>query len=222
MVTSVQASTLRSLSTLCIFVALVFSTVESYTCTKCTGNTCQSKPETCEAPQGCFNNKQQFSPPGISPIITQDKGCSSRACTPLSFSATLRTGRTFVYENQCCTGEQCNKADIQLSPVSKKENGIVCPACFSDNGTICTPQPLKCTGAETKCVKVTGKGLTGGNPPSIVSAMGCATENACKLGMIELNYELEFGCVKRISGSPPLTPIISSTLTSLLLLKVLL
>lgn len=44
-------------------------------------------------------------------------------------------------------------------PVSKKENGIVCPACFSDNGTICTPQPLKCTGAETKCVKVTGKGM---------------------------------------------------------------
>nr|XP_040129259.1 protein RoBo-1-like [Ictidomys tridecemlineatus] len=160
MVTSVQASTLRSLPTLCIFVALVFSTVESYTCTECTGNACQSKPETCEASQGCFNNKQQFSQPGISPIITQDKGCSSRTCTPLSFSATMRAGWTFVYENQCCKSEQCNKADIQLSPVSKKENGIVCPACFSDNGTICTPQPLKCTGAETKCVKVTGKVLS--------------------------------------------------------------
>ncbi|XP_076965642.1 protein RoBo-1-like [Callospermophilus lateralis] len=122
MVTSVQVSTLRGLSTLCIFVALVFSTV------------------------------------GISPTITQDKGCSSSACTPLSFSATVRTGWTFVYENQCCTSKQCNKADIQLSPVSKEENGIVCPACFSENGTFCSPQPLKCTGAETKCVEVIGKG----------------------------------------------------------------
>ncbi|XP_077654103.1 protein RoBo-1-like [Urocitellus parryii] len=215
MVTSVQASTLRSLSTLCIFVALVFSTVESYTCTKCTGNTCQSKPETCEAPQGCFNNKQQFSPPGISPIITQDKGCSSRACTPLSFSATLR----------CCTGEQCNKADIQLSPVSKKENGIVCPACFSDNGTICTPQPLKCTGTETKCVKVTGKGVFNGVSSLTMSAMGCATESACNLkdiNVIQTPTNIWTYCENPISASSQLTPIISSTLTSLLLLKVLL
>nr|XP_040129491.1 protein RoBo-1 [Ictidomys tridecemlineatus] len=225
MVTSVQASTLRSLPTLCIFMALVFSSVESYTCTECTGNACQSKPETCEASQGCFNNKQQFSQPGISPIITQDKGCFSRACTPLSFSATVRTGWTFVYENQCCKSEQCNKADIQLSPVSKEENGIVCPACFSDNGTFCTPQPLKCTGAETKCVEVTGKGVFNGFSSLTMSAMGCATESACNLkdiNVIQTPTNIWTKCENPISESSQLTPIISSTLTSLLLLKVLL
>ncbi|XP_071463204.1 protein RoBo-1-like isoform X2 [Marmota flaviventris] len=170
MVTSVQASTLRSLSTLCIFVALVFSTVESYTCMKCMGAKCKNDQGTCETSQSCFHFQQLYTSP--------------------------------------------------VSPVSKEENGVVCPACFSENGMICIPQPLKCTGAETKCLEI--KGLTGGNPPSIVSAMGCATESACKLGTIELNYELEFDCVKPISGSPLLTPIISSTLTSLLLLKVLL
>ncbi|XP_048643097.1 protein RoBo-1-like [Marmota marmota marmota] len=220
LVTSVQASTLRSLSTLCIFVALVFSTVESYTCTKCTGNACQSKPETCEASQGCFNNKQQFSPPDGSPKLMQTKGCSQKACTPLAFSATLGRGQILGYDMKCCYHENCNQGNSELSPVSKEENGVVCPACFSENGMICIPQPLKCTGAETKCLEI--KGVTGGNPPSIVSAMGCTTESACKLGTIELNYELEFDCVKPISGSPLLTPIISSTLTSLLLLKVLL
>uniref|UniRef100_A0A8C9Q751 Uncharacterized protein n=1 Tax=Spermophilus dauricus TaxID=99837 RepID=A0A8C9Q751_SPEDA len=141
--------------------------------------------------------------------------CSQKACTPLAFSATLGRGQILGYDMKCCYHENCNQgnSERELSPVSKEENGIVCPACFSENGIICIPQPLKCTGAETKSFWVI---------LLKVSAMGCATENACKLGTIELNYELEFSCVKPISGSPPLTPIISSTLTSLLLLKVLL
>uniref|UniRef100_A0A8C6A5R5 Uncharacterized protein n=1 Tax=Marmota marmota marmota TaxID=9994 RepID=A0A8C6A5R5_MARMA len=197
-----------------------FPLVESYTCTKCTGNACQSKPETCEASQGCFNNKQQFSPPDGSPKLMQTKGCSQKACTPLAFSATLGRGQILGYDMKCCYHENCNQGNSELSPVSKEENGVVCPACFSENGMICIPQPLKCTGSLTANLSPTG--VTGGNPPSIVSAMGCTTESACKLGTIELNYELEFDCVKPISGSPLLTPIISSTLTSLLLLKVLL
>uniref|UniRef100_A0A8C9UP47 UPAR/Ly6 domain-containing protein n=1 Tax=Spermophilus dauricus TaxID=99837 RepID=A0A8C9UP47_SPEDA len=163
-----------------------------------------------------------FFPGALMGHLQRDKGCSSRACTPLSFSATVGTGWTFVYENRCCTGEQCNKADIQLSPVSKKENGIVCPACFSANGTFCTPQPLKCTGAETKCVQVIGKGMEISQAFWVILLMGTTACNLKDINVIQTPTNIWIYCENPISASSQLTPIISSTLTSLLLLKVLL
>lgn len=45
-----------------------------------------------------------------------------------------------------------------VSPLSLQPNGVECPTCYSELGT-CRPVSLKCTGAQTTCVNVTGQGM---------------------------------------------------------------
>ncbi|XP_012516742.1 PREDICTED: protein RoBo-1-like isoform X3 [Propithecus coquereli] len=216
-----QPSGRKSLLALCVLAACALSTVESYVCTQCFLDECGTdKQTTCEASHGCFSNKQEYNTSGQPSSLLELKGCSPSTCVPLSFSATLGKEMTFAFGRQCCEGPQCNQGEAQAPQKSSDSNGITCHACYSETDIACTTAPLTCTGAETKCVEVIG---TGGNM-LVRFGMGCATETACNLkGEIVLgSLKINTYCVDPISGSRLLTPILSSTLTGLFLLKVLL
>lgn len=150
----------------------------------------------------------------------KEKGCSTSSCTALIFSATLGSGRTFGYNSQCCTSEQCNKQEIYIPQKSSVPNNIKCPACYTETDTTCDTTALACTGLETKCVQVTG---TADGKLSMF-AKGCATENVCNLKYLQVmgGTDLDIHCIEPISGSPTLLLATSSILGSLLMLKVLL
>uniref|UniRef100_A0A8C8ZWC0 UPAR/Ly6 domain-containing protein n=1 Tax=Prolemur simus TaxID=1328070 RepID=A0A8C8ZWC0_PROSS len=150
--------------------------------------------------------------------LFQQKGCSSRTCVPLSFSATLGNEKTFAFGHQCCAAAQCNRELFPALQKSSDSNGVTCRACINETDLSCHPAPLTCTGVETKCVEVVG---TVGKI-LVLYGMGCATETACSLRGAEVLGSLRINayCVDPISGSRPLAPILSSTLTGLFLLKV--
>ncbi|XP_023556761.1 protein RoBo-1-like [Octodon degus] len=215
-------STLKTLFTICIFTAFQLTTVECYECTSCSIGECVFNPSTCKTSKACFSRRQELTTSGVLSGLAQEKGCSSGSCTPLAFSATLGEKYAFSYDHRCCQSKQCNKEDIALSRDSKP-NGIECPACFTDDDPICDPDPLKCRGAETKCVVVTGKGTDSSARSRELFGMGCATESACNLDMTVMGaVKIRTKCKATSSGSPALTPITSAMLASLFLLKVLL
>lgn len=215
------ASILKSLLLVCVFTAFAISTVESYYCVRssCVNGGCAPDPQRCEASKGCFNRVQDFKTSVKSQdIIMQEKGCAENTCTNLAFSATLGDKWTFDYEEQCCGAEQCNKEDIKLPHPSSKANGVECPACYNEQAMSCNPVPLKCTGAQTKCVEVIGTVSTNTVSQLALYGMGCATETACNLSMNVLGtVKIRTFCK---SGSPPLMSM-SSILTGLLLLKIM-
>ncbi|XP_021498952.1 protein RoBo-1-like [Meriones unguiculatus] len=209
-------SVLKSLLAVCVFTNLSVLSVESYRCINkgCFNGRCSSNTEMCESSHGCFSQLQEFQ---ISTTIPgselQKKDCSKDACTNLAFSATLGSNQTFRYNHQCCYTEKCNKEPLEVSPPSSQPNGVECPACYSEDGE-CNPVPLKCTGGETKCVEVTGRGWF-----NKIHAMGCATATACNVNMIVL--ETTYIHTSCTNGSPPLRSILS-LLSGLFLMKALL
>ncbi|XP_012328078.1 protein RoBo-1-like [Aotus nancymaae] len=213
------SSSLKSLFIVCAFATFVFSTVvESVTCVQCAADGCSSTPGTCTNPEICFSIKKQFNitSPG-QPIL--QKGCSSQ-CQPLAFSATLGDKITFGYGHQCCKTDSCNEADFQVARKSSDPNGIICPTCYSESDSTCNQTSLACQGEEKSCVVFTGSD----NDKLSIFGMGCATESACNLKDVEVinNVKIRTFCANFSSGSPQLTPVISSILTALVLLKVLL
>ncbi|XP_049730574.1 protein RoBo-1-like [Elephas maximus indicus] len=213
-----SSSTLKSLLITCVLAAFAFSTAWSYNCESCSSNPC-SPDQTCEATQGCFNNKQQLQSLGDVLNSKQSKGCNQKECTSLAFTASLGNGYTFWYDHRCCHSEKCNKDDISGPQKSSDPNGVKCYACYTDQNISCDPVPLTCTGTETKCAVIIG---TVG-PYFAAFAMGCTTESACQLNATVLdNIDIRTYCIDPISGNPPLMPIISSMLTGLFLLNVLL
>ncbi|XP_053429321.1 protein RoBo-1-like isoform X2 [Nycticebus coucang] len=215
-----QPRSLKTLLAICVFMAFVFSTVETYTCIQCSLGECNTEKQTCETSQGCFSNKQELNTSGVREGLWEEKGCSSSKCSPLFFSATLGNGKTFGFGRQCCEAEQCNQGHLQVSQKSSDLNGVQCPACYNENDPSCTPTTLACRGTEIKCVQVIGTA----QKSLILFAMGCATESACGLQGEEVvkNTNIYTYCMGPASGGPPPAPLIPSVLTGLLLLKTLL
>ncbi|XP_048213624.1 protein RoBo-1-like, partial [Perognathus longimembris pacificus] len=186
---------------------------------------CSSDLKTCdESANGCFSTKQEFNISGNHFQQLKQKGCSSSDCVPLAFTATLGNQRTFGYTQQCCQGEKCNQKDFPLFQKSSDTNGIECPACYTENDNSCVPTPLKCTGAETKCVMVTGEEYQGGGFSLMFVARGCATETACNLKDLTVlgGVKVHTSCPGITNASSPLMSTISSVLASIFLLKILL
>lgn len=195
---------LKCLLTVCIISHLSVSSTESYGCIRKTcfdGRCLPNTTSSCEFSKGCFSQLQEFAVPLL--LLNQrieQRGCSEDSCTELAFSATLGIDWMFSYNHQCCYSEQCNNKPINVSPLSLQPNGVECPTCYSELGT-CRPVSLKCTGAQTTCVNVTGQGT---REDSIkIHAMGCATQTACNLKNVIIlnNIQIDTSCV---TGSPPL------------------
>lgn len=209
---------LKSLLVVCIVSHLSVSSTESYGCIRktCSDGRCLHN-NTCESSKGCFSQLQEFEVPSPQSIIqtVEQRGCSEDSCTELAFSATLGIGWAFRYDHRCCYNEQCNKKPMKVPPFSLQLNGVECPACFGELGR-CRPISMKCVGAETTCINVTGQGES----KNFIHGMGCATQTACSLKnvIVLTNIKINTSC---ISGSPPLRPVLS-VLTSLFLMKALL
>ncbi|XP_040603922.1 protein RoBo-1-like [Mesocricetus auratus] len=187
------SGSLKSLLTVFVFTILAVCSVDSYLCTvqQCEDASCPGSTSSCTASKGCFNQMQQFDTPStFTDRIFKNKGCvgESNTCNDESFSATLGDQRRFIFENRCCTSEQCNKDDITVSQEPAEANGVQCVAFYSDLGTLHMPTIRKCTGAEKKCVMAIGTVKGSSNPFSIVMAgMGCATESSCNLNVTVLD-----------------------------------
>lgn len=226
MLTSVTmgwSSILKSLFTVFVFSILVVGSVEGYTCLQatCGNGNCFEPLTTCDTTVGCFNQIQKLEAPlpGSNQVLEQ-KGCNTDTKTcGLEFSATLGSQQTFKYKNQCCTTDKCNKENIALSR-SSEINGVECTACYSEQNKTCsTITTLKCTGAERKCLEVTG---TDQSSNLIFYGKGCATENTCSLDMnVFNNIKIKTLCIPATNGSPTFKSIASLPIV-LLLLKILL
>ncbi|XP_031210113.1 protein RoBo-1-like [Mastomys coucha] len=217
------SSVLKSLLTVFVFSILAVCSVESYNCTKqlCQGGPCLWDGQTCVTSVGCFNQIQKLETPSSSTNqeIVQ-KGCAENAKScDLEFSATLGNQQKFRYKNQCCYTEKCNKDNINLSPSSSEVNGVECLSCYNEKNKTCPTTTIKCTGAEKKCVEVTGTDPTS---TLVLYGKGCATENTCALDMIVLNsVKIKTSCIPATNGSPSLKSIASLPVV-LFLLKILL
>ncbi|GAB1296113.1 Predicted gene 12253 [Apodemus speciosus] len=150
---------LKSLHAVCIISHLSVSSAESYPCIQklCSNEKCDPNPNMCASSKGCFSERQEFEDSGMNNALEQ-KGCSEDSCTDLAFSATLGKCRTFRYDRRCCYTKRCNKELIQVPPLSSEPNGVECPACYSERGS-CRQVSLKCTGEETMCVNIIGRGI---------------------------------------------------------------
>ncbi|XP_021067448.1 protein RoBo-1-like [Mus pahari] len=187
---------LKSLLAICIISHFSVSSVESYACIQekpCLSEECDPNSNTCESSQGCFSQWLELK----ALQTVEQKGCSDDSCTGLAFSATLGRHWVFRYDRRCCHTEHCNKELIKVPALSSEPNGVECPACFSERG-ICRPVLLECTGAETMCVKATGRDFIE------IQAMGCATKTACHLKNMTIwnNFKIDTSCV---NGSPLLS-----------------
>ncbi|XP_038184279.1 protein RoBo-1-like [Arvicola amphibius] len=218
------SSSLKSLLTVFVFTSLTVSSVESYECTvyPCVISPCA----VCTATKGCFNEIQRFGTPS-SPTdgIFKQKGCvaDSNTCSSLTISATLGNQQTFTYVNSCCTTDKCNEADLTLPAPSSTPNGVECPACYNDKANLCSSvTTLKCTGAEKRCIEVTGAGV--GTSNSVIYGKGCATENSCGVEMTVFgNMKIKTSCSSPVSNhGNPTAKFVSSFLIFLLPLKFLL
>ncbi|KAL1779148.1 o-1-like isoform X2 [Sigmodon hispidus] len=156
-VTMSWSSVLKSLLAVCTITHSSVSSAERYGCVskQCANGICIPYSKNCESSKGCFFKEQKFEDPSL--LLIEERGCSTDVCTELAFSTTLGSGRKFRYKYQCCFSEKCNQNLTHGSPPSTSPNGLECPACYNNSGSVCEPVPLKCTGAETKCVKVSGK-----------------------------------------------------------------
>ncbi|XP_052051759.1 protein RoBo-1-like [Apodemus sylvaticus] len=218
------SSVLKSLLTVFVFSTLAVISVESYNCTKvgCTNGNCVENTGFCLTSFSCFSQIQKLetASPGTN-LLLEQKGCATflNPCD-MEFSATLGNQQKFKYKNQCCTGDFCNKDNISLTPLSSEVNGVECPACYNEQNQTCpTTTTLKCTGAENKCVEVTGR-----DPSSkvVVYGKGCATESACTLNINILTYlQIKTSCIPAVSKSPALKSFASLPIV-LFLLKIVL
>ncbi|XP_015980040.2 protein RoBo-1 isoform X2 [Rousettus aegyptiacus] len=149
----------KGLLTACVLAALAFSSVESYTCQRCALNTCDSSTQrSCETSQSCFSYRQELFSTGQPLTFVEEKGCAERQCVPLNFSATLGANTMFAYGHQCCSSELCNTGDFQVPRKSSVLNSVQCPACYTENNSLCEAVLLNCAGAETRCIQVNGTG----------------------------------------------------------------
>lgn len=202
---------------------LAVCSVESYTCIQatCENGNCPGSTSTCPTSYSCFSQIQKLETPSPDTnLVLEQKGCASyQNLCALEFSATLGNRQKFRYKTQCCTGEQCNKENPTLPPLSSEVNGVECPACYNNKTNTCsTTTPLKCTGAEKKCIEVTSR-----DPSSniVMYGKGCATENACALNMTVFNnIQIKTSCIST-NGSPALKSAASLPVI-LLLQKILL
>nr|XP_033818777.1 urokinase plasminogen activator surface receptor [Geotrypetes seraphini] len=90
----------------------------------------------------------------------------SNGLQPLSYSAAMR----------CCKGSSCNSGTFAESEPGK-ENGVECYSCTDTKQGGCSPghvKRMKCTGAMTQCLDITG------DTPNQIIMKGCATESFCQ------------------------------------------
>ncbi|KAM4861986.1 protein RoBo-1-like [Thomomys bottae] len=154
----------------------------------------------------------------------KQKGCSLSECVPLVFSATLGDQRTFWYNQQCCQTAECNRNAFPWFQKSSDTNGIECPACYTEKSNPCDAVSLKCTGAEKKCVEVTGTEILRNVSFVTFSAKGCATESACNLKDVTVmgGVKIRTSCSGTNDATLPVTSALSSVLAGIFLLKILL
>lgn len=220
---------LKSLLTVFVFTSIVVSSAESYQCAvqQCEGTTCPESASVCETTKGCFTEIQRFDTPSfLTDGMFKEKGCiadSDTCSSSLTISATLGAQRAFTYTNSCCTTDKCNQGDLTLPAPSSKPNGVECIACYNEKAKSCSSvTTLKCTGAEKKCIEVTGTAV--GTSTLMMYGKGCATENSCKLDMTVLGrIQIKTSCSSPASShGHPTAKFVSSFLIFLLPLKFLL
>ncbi|KAG6924484.1 phospholipase A2 inhibitor and LY6/PLAUR domain containing, partial [Chelydra serpentina] len=108
------------------------------------------------------------------------KGCAtSKQCQagPIStnFGKGLRT-RTNI---ACCQRDNCTPEPVKVPPANTQPNGRSCRGCYSSSSDQCREETIQCTGAETRCVEVTGNQQSGGAGTKSVMK-GCGTDYVCE------------------------------------------
>ncbi|XP_075763764.1 phospholipase A2 inhibitor gamma subunit B-like [Pelodiscus sinensis] len=107
------------------------------------------------------------------------KACvSSRQCNLEPLYMTFGNGISVSTNIACCLGNACKNVSIKVPPANTTLNGQSCPACYSVFSHHCNEEIIDCTGAQTRCLHVSGTVKTGQS--TIMTTMkGCATESAC-------------------------------------------
>ncbi|KAG8433733.1 hypothetical protein GDO86_012187 [Hymenochirus boettgeri] len=79
----------------------------------------------------------------------------------------------------CCVMDNCTPTKPKFSSKMNLPNGLICPACASDNSGLCPiGKTMNCTGEEYRCFRQTAK-ILGTSKNRVLS--GCATKGTCAL-----------------------------------------
>ncbi|XP_053253960.1 phospholipase A2 inhibitor and Ly6/PLAUR domain-containing protein-like [Podarcis raffonei] len=112
-----------------------------------------------------------------------NKCTSSDNCFSGNYSFTAGDGKFFEMKKHCCNTELCNNATLSLPDRNMlAENGLKCPACFSEGTTQCkSEKTINCLGNETQCVVFKGALHIAPFNCHIFMFQGCGTTNFCAI-----------------------------------------
>uniref|UniRef100_A0A670IPB4 UPAR/Ly6 domain-containing protein n=1 Tax=Podarcis muralis TaxID=64176 RepID=A0A670IPB4_PODMU len=112
-----------------------------------------------------------------------NKCTSSNNCFSGNYSFTAGDGKFFEMKKHCCNTELCNNATLSLPDHSVlTENGLKCPACFSEGTTECeSEKTIDCLGNETQCVVFKGALHIAFARLYHFTLQGCGTTDFCAI-----------------------------------------
>ncbi|XP_069058175.1 protein RoBo-1-like [Pleurodeles waltl] len=149
----------------------------------------------------CFSGRENYTA-GPNVVLTALKGCvdpAKQVTCGKEVGFTSPALSLWITQN-CCDSNECNRHKIHVPPVKLTANGYKCPTCFTDQSSDgCTPtEDLLCTGKEDQCATLTGSAIRPDVPLKGYSIRGCATKNACDVGIVSLAttkaYNLDLKC----------------------------
>ncbi|XP_078507228.1 phospholipase A2 inhibitor and Ly6/PLAUR domain-containing protein-like [Lissotriton helveticus] len=189
-----------------IFLSSVITEGSSLICEHClsiNNNSCSGSFDQC--PQGvthCINGLRNKTV-GPKVVLTAFKGCLKPAKLATCGKEVVITGAGISLQitRNCCDSDKCNHHEIYVHPVNVTANGYKCPACFTDQSSDgCTPaEDILCVGKEDKCTTFTKSGSKPGKPVKRYSMRGCATTDACDVGLLSMvsskSHHFDLKCI---------------------------
>ncbi|XP_074837174.1 phospholipase A2 inhibitor gamma subunit B-like [Carettochelys insculpta] len=148
-------------------------------CKICSGDECDSDPQTCPASKDSCILASIESMLGGQKSRTDVRDCvTSSQCRAGPISVNFGKGKTIRMSIACCQVDDC-KPDVAKVPApDTKPNGWRCPACYSQSPEQCREETINCSGVETQCIHIPGpRKMTGTSTPTFMK--GCATELTC-------------------------------------------
>ncbi|XP_044291275.1 phospholipase A2 inhibitor NAI-like isoform X2 [Varanus komodoensis] len=148
---------MRSLLVCCLFGALL-ATGTCLQCEICTGlsKTCEGHMQNCAEEQDtCIHSIYELMQDYITVTLNVKECGKLSSCEYGQPEVEVGKGLRMRVHRSCCTGEKCRTLPPpELSAPDIKSNNLQCPGCVGMFSSKCYPQPVECTGSNTKCMSI--------------------------------------------------------------------
>ncbi|XP_075459384.1 phospholipase A2 inhibitor gamma subunit B-like [Ascaphus truei] len=126
-----------------------------------------------------------------------NKGCAEeKLCGIKTY---LNNGEIQIYGHyNCCSGENCNKDNYNLTPDNGESNGKECPACLKVNSSeaCISEKNIVCKHEEDRCYTYFGTVIEPDGSESQYSEKGCLSPSFCDFGFdLAVSYQVKSSSV---------------------------